>query len=336
MKQKLSKFGLLLSIIALFLPAAAQAENTVYGKLQVALEHIDDETDASDYWDVVSHDSRFGVKGSMDTDTESLKVIYQMEWAIDVTDEANSSDDHIKARNQFVGLEGEFGQVIVGRNDTPFKASQGKLDLFNDYFDMKLLMAGGENRESNIIQYASPEIADAVTVTIMAQPGEDPTSEDENGVADATSASIAYDSDSLYVALALDDGMDGQDVKGTRLSATWKIGDFGLGAMLQSTDWNTTDDEEVALISAYYKIDKLKLKAQFGHTDNYRGIATNFAGDENTADYSAIGFDYSLSKKTTLGAYLGNLEGGDNLFVDPLIGGPYSKDVLGIILIHSF
>ena len=97
-----------------------------------------------------------------------------------------------------------------------------------------------------------------------------------------------------------------------------------------------TDDEEVALISAYYKVDKWKLKAQFGHTDNYRGIATNIAGDDNTADYSAIGFDYSLGKKTTLGAYLGNLEGGDNLFVDPVIGGPYSKDVLGIILIHSF
>ena len=173
MKQNLIRRLLIVSIVSQLLPVAALAEPEVYGKLLMAVEHIDDETDANDYWDVKSHDSRFGIKGDFATDTDSLKVIYRLEWAVDVSDEANSSNDHIKARNQYVGLQGEFGEVIVGRNDTPFKASQGKLDLFNDYVDMKVLMAGAENRESNIIQYTSPKIAGAVTVKLLARPGEE-------------------------------------------------------------------------------------------------------------------------------------------------------------------
>ena len=117
---------------------------------------------------------------------------------------------------------------------------------------------------------------------------------------------------------------------------TWKLGNFGVGGLLQSTDWNTADNEDVAVASAYYKTGKTKLKAQLGHTENYGGIATNAAGDDNSADYFAVGADYSLSSKTTLGAYLAMFEGGDNLAVDPLAGGPYTRDTLGIILIHNF
>jgi predicted porin len=335
MKPSILKFGLAAAVAVLSLPLSLHAETDVYGKLLLAIEHIDDETDANDYWDVKSYDSRFGVKGDFATDNESLKVIYQLEWAVDVSDEVNSSEDHIKARDQYVGLQGGFGRFIVGRSDTPFKKAQGGVDLFNDYIDIKVLMAGGENRLSSIFQYSTPKLADAITVSIMGRPGEEADGEN-NGLADAISTSVAYDSDSLYLALAYDSDIDGEDVKGTRLVATWKLGDFGIGGLVQSTDWNTADNEQVVLLSGYYKTGNIKWKAQFGRTENYDGITANFAGTDNTADYAAIGLDYSLSKQTTLGGYIANLEGGDGLAVDPLIGGPYTKDIFGVILVHSF
>ena len=317
-------------------PAVALAEPEVYGKLLLSVEHIDDETDANDYWDVKSHDSRFGIKGDFATDTDSLKVIYQLEWAVDITDEANSSNDHIKARNQYVGLQGTFGEIIAGRNDTPLKSSQGKFDLFNDYLDMKVLMAGAENRESNIIQYTAPKLADAVTVRLMIRPGEESDGEN-NGLADGISASAAYDADSIYAALAYDSNIDGEDVSTIRAVLTWKLGDLRVGGLLQSTDWNTPDNEDVLVANASYSVGKTKLKLQLGHTENYGGIATNVAGDDNTADYLVLGADFRLGEKTTLGTYVGMQEGGDNLAVDPLLaGGPYTRDTIGVILIHSF
>jgi predicted porin len=335
MQQTTLKSGLITSVVVLLLPFSVQAETDVYGKLLLGIEYVDDQTDANDYWDVKSHASRFGLKGSFDTDTDSLKVIYQLEWEVDVSDEADSSNDHLKGRDQYVGLEGGFGQFIVGRSDTPFKKSQGKLDLFNDYVDIKVLMAGGENRENNVFQYSTPKIADAVTVSILGRPGEEADGEN-NGVADAISTSAAYDSASLYVALAFDSDIDGEDVKATRVSATWKFGDFGVGGLVQSTDWNTADNEQVILVNGFYKVGNIKWKVQFGRTENYAGIAANSAGEDNTADYAAIGLDYSLGRQTTLGGYIARLEGGDNLEVDPVIGGPYTRDLFGVILIHSF
>lgn len=324
-------------MLALLFPLAAFAEADVYGKLMLGIEHIDDETDASDYWDVKSYASRFGIKGDFDTDTKSLKVIYQLEWEVDVTDEGASSNDHLKSRNQYLGLEGDFGQFIVGRMDTPFKRSQGKLDLFNDILDIKLLMAGGENRESNIFQYTSPKIADVVTISFLGRPGEDPNG-DNNGLADAFSTSAAYNNDSLYVALAYDSEIDGDNVTAVRVVATWKVtNEWGVGGLVQNTDWDTGNNEDVLLANAYYKYGKATFKAQLGHTENYEGIESNLAGDDNTADYLALGVDYSLGKQTTVGAYLGNFEGGDGLDIAQFIaGGPYTRDVLGVIMIHKF
>ena len=104
MKNLISRLLVAFTVSQIF-PAVALAEPEVYGKLLLSVEHIDDETDANDYWDVKSHDSRFGIKGDFATDTDSLKVIYQLEWAVDITDEANSSNDRVSQGKSIYLLE---------------------------------------------------------------------------------------------------------------------------------------------------------------------------------------------------------------------------------------
>jgi predicted porin len=58
-------------------------------------------------------------------------VLYLFEWQVDLTD--NSDSDNIQSRNQYVGLKGDLGTFLLGRNDTVLKNSQGKIDLFSDY-----------------------------------------------------------------------------------------------------------------------------------------------------------------------------------------------------------
>ncbi|HEX7028141.1 MAG TPA: porin [Gammaproteobacteria bacterium] len=312
-----------LVILAVF-PAALLAEPEVYGKLDLGLQNVDDESEPDDFWEVKNHASRFGVKGKADTDYEGLNIIYKLEWEVDVTDNANSSDDHIKARNQFIGLQGGFGQFIIGRHDTPLKTAQGKIDQFNDMdADIKVIMGGAENRESNIYQYTSPEIAGGVTVTLMAIPGEDPAGEN-NGLSDGTSFSVNYENESLYVAMAMDSDVEGDDTDASRLAGMWKFGDFGVGGLWQTSDFGMGEDEEVMIASAYYKIGNNKLKAQFGSADNYEGMP------DTDAELMAVGYDIGLSKNSKLGFYYFSREGGDDL------GSDQSRDVIGTQFVHGF
>jgi predicted porin len=324
------------SLVAVALvPAVAAAEETgpeVYGKLMLGYETVDDETQMEDFWQTESYASRFGVRGSLETDYPGLEAVYGLEWEVDVSDNTNSSADHIKGRNQFVGLKGSVGKVIVGRYDTPFKASQGKVDLYNDFEgDIKVLMASGEIRSTNIIQYTSPKFADSIEVNAMIVPGEDGTgTTDRNGPADGTSLSVAYDSDSLYLALAVDSEIVIPESDATRIVALWKAGNFGIGGLIQTSDYGVVggDDEEVTFVSGYYKFGKFTAKAQVGSTDNFANVP------DAESDLTVVGLDWNLSKKTVLGVHITNREGGA-LGVDPN-GDAFSRDVSGFTLIHSF
>ncbi|MEL7307146.1 MAG: porin, partial [Pseudomonadota bacterium] len=86
---------------------------------------------------------------------------YKFEFGVDVSDADSKGDneDNITARNQYVGVKGSFGQVVIGRNDTAMKQSQGKVDLFNDLeADIKNGFKG-ENRLGNTISYASNDFS---------------------------------------------------------------------------------------------------------------------------------------------------------------------------------
>jgi predicted porin len=322
-------------------PAVGAAAPEVYGKLMVGYETVDDETQMEDFWQSKSYASRFGVRGSAETDYPGIEAVYGLEWEVDVSDQANSSADHIKARNQFVGLKGGAGKVIVGRYDTPFKAAQGKVDLYNDFEgDIKVLMLSGEIRSNNILQYTSPKIADSVEINLMAIPGEDGTGvTDRNGPADGTSMSVTYDSDNLYVAFAVDSEVAIIDSDASRIVAIWKAGNFGIGGLFQTSDYAVVNggDEEVTFLSAYYKVGKFTLKAQVGSTDNFAGDdGDSVLGTEaREAELTVLGVDWNLSKKTILGFHTTSREGGA-LGVDPISGDNNSRDVTGFNLIHSF
>jgi predicted porin len=106
-----------------------------------------------------SRANRVGVKGSEDLGN-GLKAIYQVEFGVQLADtNANvaSGGDNVTMRNSFVGLAGGFGTFLVGRHDTPFKISTGKLDLFTDTMaDYNGTVGFDDNRTDNTVAYISP------------------------------------------------------------------------------------------------------------------------------------------------------------------------------------
>jgi predicted porin len=63
----------------------------------------------------------------------------------------------VTARNAYVGLAGGWGTFLVGRHDTPFKMSTGKLDLFADTLaDYNSTIGFVDLRTNSAIAYVSP------------------------------------------------------------------------------------------------------------------------------------------------------------------------------------
>lgn len=283
---------------------AADVAATVYGRADVSYQYEAYKYGASNEdgstFVLKSNASRVGVKGEKALDG-GIKTIYQTEWEIDYSDEdaANGDGDNIlKARNTFIGLSGDFGTVIAGINDTPLKASQGKVDLFNDWDgDIKNVILG-ENRVNSVLQYSSPAFLGGLVATLAVLPGEEEedgvTPEIDNGPADAMSASLVYTEGNLFAAFAMDQEIAGYD--SMRLTGQYKISDLSLGLIYQQSELSDgpSDSEDGVIVSAAYALDKNTLKVQYGSSDMKKP----------GAEQVSLGMDHALADKTKLYAFV--------------------------------
>lgn len=279
--MKLVKSALATALaIASISPVQAE-EPTIYGKANISFQ-ASDEGNGS-FTELKSNASRFGIMGDYQLD-ENLTVVYRYEMQIDLADE--SGEENLKSRNQYVGLKGSFGELLLGRNDTMLKQSQGKIDLFSDYeADLKHTWKG-ENRMSDSISYKTAKFNHfQFGVTYIVE--DDPAGED------GISASLTYGDKNLkknqfYGAIAIDSDVKGYDT--ARLMGQFKVGEVKLGLGWQNQEKIADGSKkDGALISASYNMGKTTLKAQVQTLE-----------DDNT---TTIGVDYKLGKKTKLFAW---------------------------------
>ena len=99
--------------------------------------------------------SRLGLKCKQQL-FDDVAVIFVYEWQVNGLDQANDADK-LATRNSYVGLSGSFGELVFGKNDTKFKKSEGKADLFNEYIADLAQLTAGQDRLKNIVGYQSPQ-----------------------------------------------------------------------------------------------------------------------------------------------------------------------------------
>lgn len=280
MKYSFNKIAVaLLSSLSL---SAFAADVEVYGKANLSLQ-LSDEGEGS-FTEIKSNASRIGLKGSHEL-SEGLTVIYQAEFQVDLD---GDSDDNITARNQYVGLSGSFGEVLLGKNDTMVKQAQGKVDLFSDLnADIKNLWKG-ENRMADTLSYKSPKFSGfQVGMTYIA--------EDAIDAEDGVSIAVFYGDaklkkSKLFASVAVDSDVKGYDV--SRATVQGKVGKVVLGAMLQSQEKvDGSDEMNGFMVSAKYKMDKVTFKGQYQ--------AANFKDGDDKSGIT-VGADYSIAKSTKL------------------------------------
>ena len=284
---------------ALAAPMAAQAAPTLYGRLNLSVDMVDKESSGDDAWQVNSNASRLGVRGE-ESLGNGLSAIYQAEWEV-AGDLAGVND--LAGRDRFLGLRGNFGTVKLGAYEAPLNTSQGAVDLFDDmtHGDMANFGIVGEQRMDNLIGYESPKIADAISVKVAIQPGEETGGED--GLADVISASVAYEAGGLYVALGVEQGNDTGNPNTNavddivRLTAVYTMDNLQLGAMFQQAEPSdgSADKLNAFLVGAAFTSGKNVFKAQL--------IST-----EDTVDVIQLGAEHNFTQMTKAYLHLSQAE----------------------------
>lgn len=300
-------------------PAFAATSNVdIYGKLHVSLSLFDDQATGVEDLQVASNQSRIGFKGTEDLGG-GLAAIWQVETGIDL-DEQRS--DNLSSRNSFVGLQGGFGTVLVGNNDTPLKQVGRTVDLFADTMaDSRNVMGGGsDTRARNVVNYLSPSFSGLNFSALYSN---------DNGTAskagDATDRSMYnlaanYANGPLYLGLAYGDG-DFHEASGWgahwRAAAGYTFGDFKVVGQYDNLNGNTSADPDFDawMLGVAYTMGNVVLKANYMDGD--------VSGTSNDPKQWTLGADYKLSKRTVAYALYAN---GEYINVG---GRSASSDVIG-------
>ena len=243
MKKSLIALAVLASV------ASAQAEVTVYGIADIWVGRTSATSDAGVKTDDTKLESgglagsRVGVKGGKDLSL-GLKGVFKLEQGFNLdTGKTNNNDgqdpaqpvvdDATFSREAYVGLEGGFGQILLGKTWT---AMDGVLGASNSGFDSGLsatngvFQIGGEysSNPGNTIKYTAPSFAGMTFVASHS------LNEGDATVAKVSDFSLSYAVGSLAANVAYQQQKtDGADtVKLTTLNGSY---DLGVVKLLAST-----------------------------------------------------------------------------------------------------
>jgi len=300
----MKKHLIAVAVAAAVAAPAAMADTTLYGLAHVSVDYIDNDTETatndSGNINVQSGSSRLGVKGTEKL-SNGLSALYQMEFGVDMADSGAFS-----ARNQFVGLTGGFGTALVGRHDTPMKLAIGKYDLFGDQigdngnvagFGWSDNTAGWNLRTPNVVAYATPNMGGFNA--LLAYVADHDQADDgvniphDNNEFDAYSLNAGYSSKMFNVtgAYEVHNALDAEETS-WMIGAGVKFAGLTVNALYQDVEDFAEYEYQTYGLGAKYAFGKNAVKAQY-----YVADADN-VDDEPTM--LAVGYDYSMSKQTTL------------------------------------
>ena len=288
--------------------AAAMAEATVYGKIHVSVDSLDNGassaavtggTDTSGMY-VSSNSSRLGIKGSADLDG-GLKAIYKYEMSTDYSSKNLAGD-----RNAYLGLKGGFGTALAGRHDTPYKTIGRKNDMFGDTIAdaRNLTNDGGQDaRVTDVLVYANKfGVVDFALAYVV---------DDGTKDAGATSFSLGFKQGPLKLAAAMQNVNKGavgdKDSSAMRITAGYKMGAATINANYETeTDAGGTDgnDSTGMGLGAKFKSGMNTFKATYQTRENDLGT-------DDTGTMIALGVDHKMGKMTSVYAVYASMSNDD-------------------------
>ena len=322
-KHKQITLALLLSG---FTAGTAIAEPTLFGKANLSIASLDDDNGSSTSVD--SHSSRVGVKGNIES-KGSLEIGYRFVWQIDMADEAKSSNDHIKSREQYISLKDSWGEVRIGRHDTPYKkAGKKSVEFFSDsYADWNNIITKSHDKraDSSLSYYKTLGPA---KLSVMYAGGDDTPTGDNLGEIMSGAADMKFGDLSLALAyqdIEVDIVNADPATTATKVVVGYKLGATSVGIAAENIDEDGSPDTTNTMFSLKHKIDDSNtIKLTYG-------VAEETTPGLDDPTMMALGIDHKLSDSATAFAYWADGSDG-GLAADAKLAGDSTVLALGVIV----
>jgi predicted porin len=276
---------------------------------------------------VSSNVSKFGFKGAEDLG-DGLAAIWQIEQQINIDDAAKNT---FASRNTFAGLKGDFGTVLLGIHDTPYKLSTRKLDVFGDSIaDNRALLgavsgtsaaAAFDGRQSNALAYISPKMGGMTAAIARVNLKEANTNNTQlNG--SALSLGVMYDAAPFYGGVGyekhdLDYAAVGANESAAKVGFGFSQDMFSVGAVYEKTTDNLGAAQEnkyghnAYYLAGLFKMGQSAVKLAYGKA-GVLGTGASQTADSD-ATMLAVGYDHGLSKNTKLYALYSKISNGKGI-----------------------
>ncbi len=322
----------LLAIAVLGIPAfaAAQSNVSIYGIADISLNHFSgsngglQSNGSSNRIDSSAGNnlagSRLGFKGKEDLGN-GLSADFKLEMGMLLDNGKSEQGGRLFGRAARVGLNGGFGSVHLGRQDTPafellgtvdpmgvgLAGSAGNIQAGNKgLFPVGRLGSGPQQgwmslssfRADNSVRYDSPTVQ-GFNGSLLYGAGEKAASASQGRLA---IASVSYNNGPLFVGYVhIDDNSAGVVVpnyeqKSDAIGATYDFGAVkvhGLVAAKKATSAGVEDKADYILLGLSAPVGKSgQMLASFNRSKGKNSTA-------NSADQFGVGYLYSMSKRTT-------------------------------------
>lgn len=326
----MKKSLLALAILGTFTAAAsAQSSVTIYGIVDAGIAHIDNgSTSVNAMRSGLNNASRIGFKGVEDLGN-GLKASFVLENGINSDDGTSADAAAAFSRLSYVGLEGGFGAVRLGKQNTQIKTALSQIDPFETagvvsaitFFGGTTGLPAGNTtspipeRVANQVTYTSPNLggfSGSVGYTFGEVAG-------DNSANHAYGVQLGYANGPLNVQFGYNDqdvssttGVKTSDAQIALLGATYDFGTVKLHAAYGEKKYDVVNpalaDVKVksALIGVTVPFGASKIRAEYIRNDDNRNTTD---ADNNVM---ALSYTYSLSKRTTLYTTYARIDNGTN------------------------
>ncbi|GAB3551967.1 porin [Noviherbaspirillum agri] len=329
--------------------AAAQTSVSIYGVVDAGVRYekgivADDAT-----WKLQSgqqSSSRVGFKGTEDLGG-GLSASFTLENGFNVDDGTFSTTNTLFNRQAWVGLNGGFGSVKLGRQQTPLYNALLAVDPFSinlagnaqRIFGYGLYAADPLSRTDNTVNYTTPSLSGftgQVAYTFGEQPGDSSTRRN-------TALGLSYVNGPINVQFAFHKANDAA-LTGAPAAT------FGAAADLRTAFIGATFDFGVAKAHAAFAESKAEAAAELDNRNYMIGVSAPVGAGTVMASYNrndvrdiddgvtnqyAVGYSHPLSKRTNLYTSFGYTKNDDNVRLNAFANGESSR-LFNVGVRHTF
>ncbi len=312
--------SLFLAALALA-PALATAQDgnvVIYGRLNLALENVQDGT--QHLTRESNNRSVLGFRGTEDLGN-GMSALFQIEGTLSPDTGAGSP----AARDTRVGLATPYGTLFGGNWVTPYNGATSGLDPFYPTTAGYMSIMGNgaaattnnvidtssfDRRQQNSIHYWSP---DWHGLTLRVAQGLNEEAPANGAKPSLTSAALVYEQGALYLTAAHERHHDyqgpGLNDSGSKVGVAWRFGATRIAGVVERLRYATPAGglaRTSYYLSATHQIGAHGLRfgvAKAGDGKGVGRIGSIAAGPDTGAMHYTAGYDYNLSKRTSVFFY---------------------------------